>query len=160
MPGKAGKKEKVALFFIVPFIFVVDRLLKNQVLERLPDGHSVPVIKGVFHLTRVHNTGAAFGLMRGYAEFLVFVAVASILLLGVYVWRRFVRQQAISTLTAVALLLVVAGALGNLYDRLVYGYVIDFLDFRVWPVFNPADVSISCGLILLACILFSSKSAR
>ena len=115
------------------------------------------MIPGVFHLTRVNNTGAAFGILRGYSGVLVSVAFGCVVFLGIYLFRKFFLKKEISSLVALALLFVAAGALGNLYDRVFYGYVVDFIDFRIWPVFNIADTSISVGLLLLA-IHYASHS--
>lgn len=103
---------------------------------------------GVFHLTRVENTGAAFGLLKGTGSFLTIVSMLCVVLLGAYLTQHFLKG--IVSLRTTAAALVIAGALGNLYDRLRYGVVIDFLDFRIWPVFNIADISICVGVVLVA----------
>jgi signal peptidase II len=103
-------------------------------------GESFPVWPGVFHLTLVNNTGAAFGLWHSSGVFLaVFSAVSFFFIVGLLL-------QNPKRAHAFAWALIAGGALGNLADRLAYGHVIDYLDFRVWPVFNLADACICLGV--------------
>ena len=97
---------------------------------------------GVFHLTRVNNTGAAFGIFRNGSAVLSVFSALSVLLIAAYLAGLFGARAR----NAAAWALVAGGALGNLYDRLALGYVVDYLDFRVWPVFNFADACISIGV--------------
>ena len=103
----------------------------------------MPVWKGVFHLTRVDNAGSAFGIWKNFPWVPVAVTCGTVLAILIYLLR--VPQ----TKNFVAWTLVLGGALGNLYDRAVYGSVIHFLDFRIWPVFNFADSCICVGVGLL-----------
>ncbi len=123
-----------------------DQLTKWLVRMSLSPGQSLPFIPGILHLTYVQNTGAAFGLFQGHPA--VFVVV-SILVAG-WVTLELVRSQHPTRLTTLALSFMLAGALGNLIDRVRFGYVVDFLDLRVWPVFNLADsvITISVGLFV------------
>ena len=153
LPREAGKEKKeiairkAAAAFFIPAFFLFDRWTKTLILEHLPEGQSLAVWPGVFHLTRVNNTGAAFGLLKHSGGFLAFVSTASVLAFSIFLFSRFLSR----TRTEVfAWGLVIAGAAGNLYDRVVYGTVIDFLDFRVWPVFNFADAGICAGAALIA----------
>lgn len=132
---------------LVPIIFAADRLSKRIVMDRLPEGTDVP-LNFFFHLTRVNNTGAAFGLFRDSGFLLVATSAFCIGLLCLMILRRQ------SFLSSTATSLILGGALGNLYDRLRYGYVVDFLNFRVWPVFNIADSAISVGLFLIFLEIF------
>ena len=133
--------------FLAPLVFVADRLSKFVVIGRLAEGESIP-LTFFFHLTRVSNTGAAFGLLRDSRILLVGTSALCVVFLCVMI----ARKQSGLSLAASALIL--GGALGNLYDRLAYGYVVDFLDFRVWPVFNIADSAISIGIGLIFLDLF------
>ena len=110
---------------------------------------SVPVIPGVFHLTLVHNRGAAFGILRN--QLIVFIAVS----LAAIAYIIAVIRRSPGRLQQAALSLVLAGAAGNLIDRVALGYVVDFLDFRVWPVFNVADSAICTGAGLLVWAMIS-----
>lgn len=130
------------VWLLIPSVFAADRILKIQVLSRIREGESIPVWPGVFHLTRVENAGAAFGLWRGASFFLTVFSVVSVTLILAYLAGAFGNRVR----HAPAWTFVAGGALGNLYDRLLFGHVIDYLDFRVWPVFNFADACISLGV--------------
>ena len=134
---------------VVPFVFFVDRVSKIWVLSRLREGVSLPVWKGVFHLTGVNNTGAAFGMWKEFPAFPVMITAISAIAIFFYLVRLRKEKPLIYFL---GWSLVLGGALGNLYDRIRYGHVIDFLDFRIWPVFNIADACICVGVF---CVLWS-----
>lgn len=124
---------------------IADRLSKLAVMKYMTEFQSIPIIPHVLWLTYVQNTGAAFGLFqRGTA----ILAVISMVVVGVVAWASR-HPMARGRWFRVALGLILGGALGNLYDRLVYRSVVDFLDLRVWPVFNVADSSIVVGGILV-----------
>lgn len=142
--------------FIVLFILSLDQLAKFFVVKNLQLNQSLPVIKNIFHLTLVHNRGAAFGILKNQALLFIFTSVVAIVL--IYFNLKQNKKQPFS-LYRLGLILIFAGALGNLIDRLFLGYVIDFLDFRIWPVFNIADSSITIGAVLLGyCIVKEPKS--
>lgn len=133
-------------------IFCLDRLTK-AVAEAHLQSASLPVIPRIFHLTLVHNTGAAFGMLKGGTILLgcvtVFCVVAIFILLNHRaLWSRFVGLP-LDRWLILAFGFIVGGACGNLFDRLRYSCVIDFLDFRVWPVFNVADSAITVGGVIL-----------
>ena len=138
---------------ISSLIVIVDRLTKYLVLKNYSEGESVRVIPGVFHLTLVLNSGAAFGLFKGSGLIFTISSVLIIVLICVYIWRNECKDF----LMLIALGLILGGAAGNLIDRVAFGYVIDFLDFRVWPVFNIADSSITIGAFILAVRLILNK---
>ncbi|MBI4054680.1 MAG: signal peptidase II [Elusimicrobia bacterium] len=125
-------------------VFFIDRLSKSLASSYLSGVHSLPVFS-FFHLTYVENAGAAFGLFPQANPWLAGVSLALVLLLCL--WRR--RIESTSDWAQWGMALVLGGALGNLYDRLAYGYVVDFLDFMIWPVFNLADTGISVGVGML-----------
>ncbi len=113
-------------------------------------GQSIPIIENIFHFTFVQNPGAAFGIFAYKTAFFIVVAtvVTAVIIYFNYTMpkdRRLLRW---------GLALQLGGALGNLIDRLKTGYVIDFFDFRVWPVFNIADIAIVVGVGILAIELF------
>ena len=148
MPGKTRKEEALTKIFrwtLIPSVFLLDRVLKIWVLHSLKEGQSIPVWEPIFRLTRVNNTGAAFGLWRGAPFFLLLVTVVSVIVILWFLIRGG-RGGPKAAVNFYGWSLVAAGALGNLYDRLHFGYVIDFLDFRVWPVFNAADSAICLGV--------------
>jgi signal peptidase II len=123
----------------------LDRVLKVIVAARMYPGQSIAVAP-FLHITLVHNTGAAFGFLRGVQPLLVLMG----LLAGIGVFwlgRRVPRRE---TGLLVALGAVGGGAIGNFIDRIRYGYVVDFVDLRIWPVFNLADSAILLGGLYLA----------
>ena len=125
-------------------VLLLDQLSKVVILREMSFNQSIPVIPPIFHVTLVANTGIAFGLFKGKSEHFVLVGVA--VLFWIYL---FIRKHRLKDRWALAgLAMVSGGALGNMIDRIRYGYVVDFLDFRVWPVFNVADSCIFVGTIL------------
>ena len=126
-------------------VFVIDQLVKHLVVSTMHLGQSFPVIKGIFHITYVLNPGAAFGMLEHQRWLFIVVALAAVLL-GVFFYRK-LQQESILMRSGAGLLL--GGAVGNLADRIQSGLVVDFLDFRVWPVFNIADIAICAGAGIL-----------
>lgn len=133
-------------------ILILDRVTKSLALHYLPPYASVPVMK-YFNLTLAYNKGAAFsflGSASGWQSWL-FGAIALAVSMGLFIWltRLSSRQRGL----CIALALVMGGALGNVSDRFLYGYVIDFLDFYIgnwhWPSFNIADSAICVGAVIL-----------
>ncbi|MBI3602172.1 MAG: signal peptidase II [Candidatus Omnitrophica bacterium] len=139
-------------------IIVFDRLSKIFFSHLLDLNESVILIKNVLHFTLVHNSGIAFGLLKdcGFVFIIIPLILTGLLIYNVYYYRH---SQQLSRTYIVAFSLILGGAIGNLIDRMVFGYVIDFIDFRIWPVFNMADSAITMGavIILFKCIP-SSKS--
>ena len=148
----------LAIFLTLFFIFI-DRITKQFFYQALDHGESFIVIPDILHMTLVYNTGFAFGMFRDHgAAFIVVPIVALILLIfNIYYFRK--SEEVLSRSYVVGFSLILAGAIGNLYDRIVFGYVIDFIDFRIWPVFNVADSVITIGAILVGwqCIRLSSN---
>ncbi len=140
------------IFFIVVLIIALDRLTKLIVTKQLALNQTVPVIKGVFHFTLVQNKGAAFGILKNQLPLFIVTSLFAIFL--IYFELKNTKH---SRGYSVSLSLILAGALGNLIDRLFLGYVIDFLDFRIWPVFNVADIAITIGAILLGYTILFKK---
>ena len=146
----------VMIFIIVLATLSLDKLIKFFITKNLFQNQSIPIIKGIFHITLVHNRGAAFGILKNQIPLFIITSLFAIIL--IYFELKENRQ---SKSYSIALSLILAGALGNLIDRLFFGYVIDFLDFRIWPVFNVADSAITIGAILLGwSILFKKNVSR
>lgn len=154
------RTKYLILFFCAGIVVTLDQITKLIVIRHFNLGESVPVIQGFFNLTYIRNTGAAFGILADAhpsfrVPFFVIVPVGALLAIG-YIFRRISAED---RKLAVALSLVVSGAVGNLIDRAVWGYVIDFLDFH-WrqlyhfPAFNVADSSICVGVGILMLDLF------
>ena len=130
------------LYIVGLLVFVLDQLSKLLVPRILSSQASLPVIPKIFHITLVRNTGIAFGLFKGNSPWLFLIIALSVAFLLILSFRL----RLSSRLTQVAYGMVLGGALSNFFDRALRGGIIDYLDFRVWPVFNIADFSISVGV--------------
>ena len=121
-------------------ILLIDRVSKSVIVSRLAPGESIPIIKNILHITFVKNTGAAFGLFKNSTYFFITVSVIAVIIIGV-VLVKVARKGNFpeKPVFYYSLILIMAGALGNLIDRISLRYVIDFIDVRIWPVFNIAD---------------------
>jgi len=134
-------------------VFLLDRITKIAVLKQFSYGQSVKVLPGIFHITFVLNDGTAFGLLKGRSALLIPASFLAIAFIIFFMMKQSPRGAALN----LALGLILGGAAGNLYDRICYGHIVDFLDFRVWPVFNIADSAITVGGIILAMIFIVRK---
>lgn len=149
------KRKYAILAILTTIIIVLDQLTKYAVVERFRYGESIPVIPGFFSLTYIRNTGAAFGLLAHAnpafrIPFFVIVPIVALVAIG-FIFRKIPdRDVKLSS----ALSLVIGGAVGNLIDRVMLNYVVDFLDFH-WkyqyhfPAFNVADMAICVGVGIL-----------
>lgn len=136
---------------IVAVMTALDQITKHAVATRFALHWRRTVIPGFFDLVHVHNTGAAFGMGRNFsAGFFIAVTIAAIGLVGWMVWRLGARERA----ALWGLSLILSGAVGNLIDRLRFGYVVDFVEWYVgqyrWPAFNVADAAITVGAVIYA----------
>lgn len=135
--------------------FVLDQVTKYLVETRMVFGDKIPVIEGFFYLTRVHNRGAAFGMLANLPEEIRLIFFVGVTLVALGIIASFYRKLAPGDrLAALSLGLILGGALGNLADRVRIGEVVDFLHFRLWagyswPDFNVADACIVVGVGLL-----------
>ena len=134
-------------------VLIADQLSKLAVTENLTLYQRVPVLP-FFDLVRLHNTGAAFSFLAGASGWqnLLFMGVAGSVSLALIWWLSTLPRRGHATL-ALGLALVLGGAIGNLVDRALYGYVVDFLLFYYeqwsYPAFNVADSAITCGVVLI-----------
>src|SRR3990167_470656 len=128
-------------------VFLFDQLAKQYISKNLSLGRSIPVIKNVFHLTLVHNTGVAFGLFKNRQ--VLFIIITSIVILYIAL-ALFLNRKQNSLSSRIAFGLILGGACGNLLDRLRLGFIVDFFVFPIWPVFNIADSAITIGIFILA----------
>lgn len=155
-----GKIRGDILFYslISLSVVVLDQLSKHFFKSQFSPGQSLPLIKNIFHLTLVYNTGIAFGLFKSQTALFIVLSTVAIFLIAFNIYNEVKRQQ-IDRVNWIGLSLILGGAMGNLIDRLSCGFVIDFLDFRIWPVFNIADSCITIGviLILIRCIPLFAK---
>lgn len=139
------------LLSLAAAIFVLDQVTKIWILHNLPLGSYFPpdaitVIPDFFHIVHLGNTGAAWGILEGMSLWLAFLA--SLALAAIFFFRRYLNLDLLPVQISFGLL--VGGILGNLVDRALHGYVVDFLDFRfgdfTWPAFNVADAGICVGV--------------
>lgn len=141
---------------ISSLVVIIDRLTKRVLIGNFSEGDSIGMIPGVFHITLVLNSGAAFGLFKGRSLLFMILTILVIAAICIYIIRGGCKDIA----TVLALGLIMGGAAGNLIDRAAFGYVIDFLDFRIWPVFNIADASITVGAFILTLKLIGSSNKQ
>ena len=154
------RDQRVVMFIISAAVVLIDRITKHIVVHQLPNGQAHTVIPGIFRITDVHNTGAAFSMFAETASpatvrnILIAFSVFAVLILLAMLWRVG-RTLSVSS---VALALILGGAVGNLYDRVRYHYVVDFLEVHIhtyhWPDFNAADSCIVIGACLLLLEIF------
>jgi signal peptidase II len=146
-PKRVPIYKDLTVLQLAALVLVLDQFSKYLVRELLPFGYSFPET-GFFRFTHAHNTGSAFGLFQGQNTPLIFVSFIGIIILTL-IYRS---QPRPSNWLRLSLGLQLGGAFGNLLDRLMLGFVTDFIDIGPWPVFNLADASIVTGLVLLAWI--------
>ena len=139
----------VTTIIISIILLCIDQISKLLVVNLLTKTNSITIIKNFFYLTYINNDGAAFSILVGKRIFLILIAVLVIVMLIRYIKKNNIQNK----LELVSLALIIGGSLGNLMDRVVRGYVIDFLDFKLFnynfPIFNLADTFIVIGVFLL-----------
>ena len=136
-------------------IIALDQFVKAKIISTMVPGESIPVLQNVFHITYVLNPGAAFGILPNQRIFFL-VAGGILLILAAYFYPKINRKDTLSKFGAIIL---VSGATANLIDRVQSGLVIDFLDFRVFPVFNIADIAIVVGMfVMVYVVLFKMET--
>ena len=135
------------------FIILLDQASKLYIQHSMHIGESIAVIEGIFHITYIENPRTSFGLFEYNSSFFVIAVLISVILV-ILIYKKIIFKK--DPFMYVPLTLVLGGAVGNLIDRVrIDGMVIDFIDFRIWPVFNFADSAIVCGmLVLLIHVLF------
>lgn len=144
-------KKYLIVFSTAFFVALLDQFTKFLIRNNLKPGDSIPIIKNIFHITYVTNTGSAFGLFKSLNWFFMLFSVAVIIAIFYYLRRKIDEKEKFLQL-AIGLLL--GGTIGNMADRIIYGAVTDFLDFRIWPVFNAADSAVSLSVVFLIILLW------
>lgn len=146
---------------VATVVFLVDFATKFYFESNFYLGESRPVTS-FFNLVLAHNTGAAFSFLAGHSGWQMYL-FAAIALAAIFICGRLIIRHANERLFCLSLALIMGGAIGNLFDRIIYGYVIDFLDFYYgywhWPAFNIADMAIVGGAGLLILDSFSDRSS-
>lgn len=139
----------VTTIIISIILLCIDQISKLLIVNLLTKTNSIAIIKNFFYLTYINNDGAAFSILVGKRVLLILIAVLVIVMLIRYIKKNNIQNK----LELVSISLIIGGSLGNLIDRVVRGYVIDFLDFKIFnynfPIFNLADTFIVIGVFLL-----------
>mgnify|MGYP001558711487 CR=1 FL=1 len=141
-------KKYFIVLSIALIVSLLDQLTKFLIKENLQLNQSIPIIKNILHLTYVTNTGSAFGLFKGLNVF--FILFSIIVIIVIFYYLKKIKEKVLPF--SIGLLL--GGTIGNLIDRIFYGAVIDFIDFRIWPVFNVADSAVTISIMLLIILLW------
>jgi len=162
-PRTPGERRHIYFFLLLAlagFVAIFDHVTKKFIVHHLPPGRAHDVIPGLLRITHVVNIGAAFSFLADTAspdlvrKGLILFSVAAVLIVG----TMLLRSCNCLSKTCIALALILGGAIGNLYDRVVYHYVIDFIDVHIgpyhWPDFNFADSAIVIGACLLVLEIF------
>lgn len=149
------KYPVISFVLLAAIVVLLDQGSKLLALQELNFYESIPVIPSILYLTLIRNQGAAFGLLQGMNE--LFLGCALVLMAFILVYLKRSRPTAGMILT---LSLVFGGAAGNMIDRIRLGAVTDFIDLRVWPVFNLADSCIVVGCLVLILMVFFSKDFK
>lgn len=139
---------------IIILMLGLDQVSKWLVRDAMDLGQSIPIISSLISLTYIENRGAAFGIMAGGR--VLFIAL-TFLLLAFLLWYRHQNKHQ-SFLLEMSTGLIIAGALGNLIDRILKGSVTDFIDFHFFPIFNVADIAVTCGVFLMAVFIFKDEN--
>lgn len=134
-------------------VFVLDQAIKFIIHKTMIVNQSIPVINNIFNITYVQNKGAAFGIFWGIGWPLILIGL--LVILGIVYFHEKMKRN---DFTQLPLALLLGGSMGNIFDRVFRSYVIDYLDFRVWPVFNLADIMINVGVLLIIIHLFQEES--
>ena len=145
-------KKHRAWVLVAALLLLLDRATKVWALQKLAV-HGPVVLGKYFWLNYVENTGMAFGLFQN-ANVVLMIVMLVVIGYMIYSWKYIMNYGAWAQWGAV---LILTGALGNLYDRLNLGFVVDFIDLRVWPVFNVADSLITIGAVMLGISLLQKK---
>lgn len=138
-------------------LIVLDQLTKTWAVNVLMSGGPIKIWENVLHLHYISNYGAAWGIFSGKQVFLILLT--SVIIIGMIIYMRRLPQNQFGRWAKLAFILIISGAIGNLIDRIVLGYVRDFIYFALidFPIFNIADVLVVSGVILMMITLFCIK---
>ena len=144
---------KKFILILSTLLMFIDQLIKYFVIHNLELYKSIKLIPNFFYITYVKNDGAAFSILRGNRWLLIAIGIIALM----FMIKLIIMDKKITKLDVVSYSLVIGGILGNLVDRVLYGSVIDYLDFYLFgynaPVFNFADSCIVIGAIIIICVL-------
>lgn len=152
---------------LVVLVVILDQISKHLITVnawRLP----IDILPGIFSINMAENRGAAFSILQGKVLLFIVISIVAVILITIILAGLNRGKAALIAhggpgmttriiVTESALCLVMGGAIGNLIDRIRFGYVVDFLDFKIWPVFNIADSAITVGMVVLVIIAFTAN---
>lgn len=145
------------VFLLISILqYILDQLSKTLIIKYLPLSESICLVKPILYLTHIHNKGVAFGLFPQGSLFFIWVAAVVIIILLIFSWKIIRGNLPIQIICG----LILGGVAGNLTDRLKFGYVIDFIDIRIWPVFNFADMGLTVAVLWLAIIIIIKSNIK
>ena len=144
-------------YVIIVALVAIDQAIKYLVRVNMHLGETVPVVENVIHITYVSNSGGAFSILQGQTALLL--AVPTVMSAAI-LWYIHKNRNSTKFMPLLALSAIASGGMGNLIDRARFGHVVDFIDFRVFPVFNFADICVccGCGLLVLHMLFFEKKA--
>lgn len=148
------------MYYLIIFtVILLDQILKFLVRITMELNQSIPVWNQVLHLTYIKNYGAAFSMLQN--QRLLLLGTTSILILGMsgyLVWK----YRTLNPWIKLSMSLIIGGGIGNLIDRAFLHYVVDYIDFRVFPVFNAADIAVTagCGLMILSIMVLEPRAEK
>lgn len=148
------RKKAISVFLSALIVLILDQSLKKIIISDI-GRYPLVIINNFLSLTLVYNTGAGFGLLKGMNSLLILFSL--IFIIGVLIY--YYPKLPSSIYVHLSAGLIVGGAVGNLVDRMIYGYVIDFIDFNFWPAFNMADVAITTGVIILGIYFWRNNNS-
>nr|WP_268761679.1 signal peptidase II [Cetobacterium ceti] len=142
------KEKKMPYIIFIGLLVIVDQLSKYEIDTRFFEGETFPIIGKFFHLTYVKNRGIAFGFFQGKLDVISLITIFAIIAIGIYFYKTFKKSTLMEKL---GYSFILGGAIGNIFDRIYRGFVVDMIDFRgIWSfVFNLADVWINIGVALI-----------
>ncbi len=152
---RKGVINGVLFVFVTLIAVAVDQLSKAYIARYMQPGDSVAIIPGVFHITYVQNPGAAFGIFAYRTEFFITTAIFFLFVVLVLLFYLPTNPK-----VTIPMSILTGGVLGNMIDRLRTRYVVDFIDFRIWPVLNLADIFIFVGAVFIFIYLFTKGGVK
>ena len=147
------KKSGFTFFLISLCVVLLDQTTKFFIRNSMNIGDSIPIIKNIFHITYVTNYGAGFGIMQGKTGLLIWFATIVIGIILFY-YDKIQEKKSLEIFSG----LILGGTLSNLIDRLLFGFVTDFFDFRIWPVFNIGDSCVCIGALFLIIYIIKKEN--
>ncbi|MFW5976496.1 MAG: signal peptidase II, partial [Bacillota bacterium] len=141
------------VYIISVIIILLDQWIKFLIDNSFQYGQSYPIIQNKFHLTYVRNSGAAFGIFKEYTYLFIIFSIFIIIFLLYLLYR-----SPKNIIFEIGMGMILGGAIGNLIDRIRLGFVIDYIDIHIWPIFNLADIFVTLGIIIFLYFIWKDRS--